>query len=63
MQAAAKTWSPEPVATVSRPVTEAEPVVVTYGPPPFHPLEDLRAIWREWRHLMELRKDLHRAGE
>jgi hypothetical protein len=32
-------------------------VVLNDAPPPFHPLEDLKEIWREWRDLRnELQK-------
>lgn len=27
----------------------------SYGPPPFHLMEDLRALWREWRQLLRQR--------
>jgi hypothetical protein len=65
MQTVTDIWEPERRASVSRPTTQGEPVVrpVTYGPPPFHPLEDIRAIWREWRNLLELRRDLERSAK
>jgi hypothetical protein len=65
MQTVTDMWKPERRASVGRPVAQGESVVqpVAYGPPPFHPLEDIRAIWREWRNLIELRKDLERSGK
>jgi hypothetical protein len=27
----------------------------SYGPPPFNLIEDLKALWREWRQLLRQR--------
>ena len=58
MAVIAKFQESEPLEAQDEPLALVEPP--TYGPPPFRPFEDIRALFREWQ---EVCKDLGRSGK